>query len=116
MKEINTTTIEQGVERALVMYKENVSPSEISLQKILSQIPESKVHEERRAIRSPYIWLAITQVAMLCSIIIAVIPTVLEPAYMNNPYHDIDSQIDAFEADIDAQDFTANNQLLGSEL
>ena len=116
MKETNTLTSTQGIESALVMYKENVSPSEIGLQKILSHIPESKVHEERRAVRSPYIWLAITQVAMVCSIIIAVIPTVLQPEYMNNPYRDVDSQIEAFEADIMAEDFSVSSQIIETEL
>lgn len=104
MKNTNTTTIEQGLENALTMYAVNVSPSEDCLHKILSQIPEQKTHEERRAVRSPYIWLAITQVVTLCSIMIAVLPTITGPSYTSNPYYLIDRQVDAFETSIDNQD------------
>jgi hypothetical protein len=104
MQETNKYTTEQGLEKALAMYKENVSPSEISLQKILSQIPEQKTHEEGRAVRSPYTWLAITQIVMLCSIMIAVFPTLSQPSYMNDQFYEIDSQVQAFDASIDAQD------------
>jgi hypothetical protein len=104
MKNTNTPTIEQGIENALTMYAVNVSPSEDRLHKILSQIPEQKTHKERRAVRSPYIWLAITQVVTLCSIMIAVLPTITDPSHLSNPYYSIDRDIETFETSIDAQD------------
>ena len=54
------------------MYKENVSPSETYFQAILSQIPEQQKLKEGRAIRSPYRWLAITQVVTLSAIVFAI--------------------------------------------
>jgi hypothetical protein len=52
-------------ERALAMYKETVSPSKDTLVYILNQIPEIKETElqDRRAIRSPYRWLVVAQLA-----------------------------------------------------
>lgn len=99
--------MDQGIEKALSMYKENVSPSEERLFKILSQIPEQETHEEGRAVRSPYTWIAITQVVMVCSIIIAMMPTVLQPEYFNNPYYEVDNQVALFESHLDEEDYNA---------
>ncbi len=89
------------------MYKENVSPSETYLQAILSQIPEQKNLKEGRAIRSPYRWLAITQVATLCAIILAVLPTYVTEmrSAWNNPYYETDKDVEAFEQKIDMEDY-----------
>lgn len=102
MKEINLTTTEQ----ALAMYKENVSPPKENLRTILSQIPEQKKSEKRGAIRSPYIWLAITEIAMLCSVLFAVLPTLTK--IMNDPFYQIDKEVEIFEMGIQNQDYQDN--------
>jgi hypothetical protein len=90
------------------MYKENVSPSETYFQAILSQIPEQQKLKEGRAIRSPYRWLAFTQIITVCAIVIAILPASVSvnetTEHQNNPYYEIDSQIEAFEAEIDRED------------
>ena len=97
------------VEDALTMYKENVSPSETYFQAILSQIPEQQKLKEGRAVRSPYRWLAITQMVTVCAIIIAVLPAYLITGEsMNNPYYETDRQVEAFERALDDEDY-ANN-------
>ena len=97
------------IEEALSMYKENVSPSESRLLDILSQIPEQQKLKEGRAVRSPYRWLAITQMVTVCAIIIAVLPTYLITGEsMNNPYYETDRQVEAFERALDDEDY-ANN-------
>ncbi|MEN9880894.1 MAG: hypothetical protein RLZZ308_77 [Candidatus Parcubacteria bacterium] len=107
MKETNTTTLH--IEKALSMYKENVSPSETYFQAILSQIPEQQKLKEGRAIRSPYRWLAFTQVVTVCAIVIAILPaSVMRSEYTEsivNPYYEIDSQVEAFERQIDQEDY-----------
>ncbi len=101
----DTNTPHNTIEEALTMYKENVSPSETCFQAILSQIPEQQKLKEGRAIRSPYRWLAITQVVTLCAIVIAVLPTYFTSGEMlSNPYYETDKQIEAFESAIDMED------------
>ena len=107
MKDTNTNY--NHIEDALTMYKENVSPSETCFQAILSQIPEQQKLKEGRAIRSPYRWLAITQVVTLCAIVIAVLPTYFTGGEMlSNPYYETDKQIEAFEQSLDAEDSINN--------
>ncbi len=109
MKKSNTTQ-QFHIEEALTMYKENVSPSETYFQAILSQIPEQQKLKEGRAVRSPYRWLAITQVVTLSAIIFAVLPTFIaeKSAYQNNPYYETDQQVEAFEQKIDNEDYEKN--------
>ena len=102
MKEINTNTIEQ----ALSMYRETVSPQTQCLSDILSQIPERKIIENRRAVRSPYIWLAVTEFVMLCSIMLAVIPTLTK--ILDDPFYQIDKEVQIFETGIQQQDLQDN--------
>ena len=91
------------------MYKENVSPSESSLLDILSQIPEQQKLKEGRAVRSPYRWLAMTQMATVFAIIIAVLPSyLLTGENMSNPYYETDKQIEAFEQALDDEDYQNN--------
>jgi hypothetical protein len=95
------------------MYKENVSPSETYLQAILSQIPEQQKLKEGRAVRSPYRWLAITQMVTLAAIVIAVLPGYVVPTdetrmKQNNPYYETDKQIEAFEQQIEDEDSQNN--------
>ena len=92
------------------MYKENVSPSETYFQAILSQIPEQQKLKEGRAVRSPYRWLAITQVVTLSAIILAVLPTYVLQSddARNNPYYETDKQIEVFEQQIDNEDYQNN--------
>ena len=107
---MKTTNLTQShIEQSLAMYKENVSPSETYFQAILSQIPEQQKLKEGRAVRSPYRWLAITQMVTVCAIIIAVLPTYLITGEsMNNPYYETDRQVEAFERALDDEDY-ANN-------
>lgn len=108
MKEIKTNTIEQ----ALTMYMETVSPSEDNLKMILSHIPEKKKREEGRAIRSPYMWMEITEFVMLCSIMLAVIPTFTK--IIDDPFYQIDKQVEIFEMSVESQDY--QDSLLDSGL
>ena len=106
-----TNPISQShIEQALTMYKENVSPSETYFQAILSQIPEQQKLKEGRAVRSPYRWLAITQFATLCAIVVAVLPTYVTELQnaRNNPYYETDKQVEAFERQIDDEDYRNN--------
>ncbi len=98
------------IEKALSMYKENVSPSETCLQAILSQIPEQQKLKEGRAVRSPYRWLAITQVMTAFAIIMAIIPHSSNEAYdiTGNPYYETDRQVELFEQQIDQEDYEQN--------
>lgn len=101
------------IENALTMYKENVSPSETRLRALLSQIPEQQKLKEGRAVRSPYRWLAITQVVTLCAIVIAVLPSYIyqndpQVEIANNPYYETDRQVEAFERAIDNEDYQNN--------
>ena len=92
------------------MYKENVSPSETYFQAILSQIPEQQKLKEGRAVRSPYRWLAITQMVTLSAIILAVLPTYILPRddSKSNPYYETDKQIETFEQQLDTEDYKNN--------
>lgn len=104
MKEINKNKIEE----AILMYKENVSPSRKNLEMILSQIPEQKTKEKARAIRSPYIWIAITEMVTLCSIMFALYPTLkveMVDAQINQEFNIIDAQNDDFQLYMDTTDF-----------
>lgn len=112
MKEINQSPIKQGLEGALVMYMETVSPSEDSLTKILSHIPEKKNEEKGRAIRSPYIWLEITEFVMLCSIMIVAIPTLTK--INSDPFYLVDKQVEVFEKGIQQEDYA--DSILSSDI
>lgn len=103
MKTKTTHTIE---ERALAMYKETVSPSKDTLVYILNQIPEIKETElqDRRAIRSPYRWLAIAQLSSVFLIALAVYPTLANPEIAQNPFYAVDQQIESFEQKINQED------------
>jgi hypothetical protein len=103
MSNKHTTTIE---ERALAMYKETVSPSKDTLVYILNQIPEIKETElqDRRAIRSPYRWLAIAQLASVFLIALAVYPTLQSPEMAQNPFYAVDEQVESFEQNLNAED------------
>lgn len=109
MKQTNFQT-QSHIEKALTMYKENVSPSETYFQAILSQIPEQQKLKEGRAVRSPYRWLAITQVVTLSAVILAVLPAYIVQSQniRSNPYYETDRQIEAFEKQIDNEDFENN--------
>ena len=113
MKQTNQITQshkETAIEKSLTMYKENVSPSETYFQAILSQIPEQQKLKEGRAVRSPYRWLAISQMVTLTAIFLAVLPSyVLTPDdAKNNPYYETDKQIEAFEQQINDEDSLHN--------
>jgi hypothetical protein len=106
-----TNILQQShIEEALAMYKENVSPSETYFQAILSQIPEQQKLKEGRAVRSPYRWLAVTQVATLFAIVIAVLPTYLGSGndISSNPYYETDKQVESFEQQINNEDYQNN--------
>lgn len=93
-------------ERALAMYKETVSPSKDTLVYILNQIPEIKETElqDRRAIRSPYRWLAFAQLASVFLIALAVYPTLRTPEIAQNPFYAVDQQVEQFEQTINQED------------
>jgi hypothetical protein len=99
----STSTIE---EQALAMYAETVSPSKETLVSILNQIPEIKETElqDRRAIRSPYRWLAIAELVSVFVIALAVYPALRNPEITQNPFYAVDQQVETFEQNINAQD------------
>ncbi|MEN9551836.1 MAG: hypothetical protein RI935_213 [Candidatus Parcubacteria bacterium] len=106
---MNNNNPYNDIEKALSMYKENVSPSETSLQAILSQIPEQQNLKEGRAIRSPYRWLAFTQLITVSMIVIALLPSLstnVSPSdtISNNPYYEVDAQVASFEEALDIED------------
>lgn len=112
MKEINTYTIEQS----LLMYKETVSPKEEYLQAILSQLPEKKIESVSPAIRSPYIWIAVTEVMVLCSLLLVILPTYMSTSNVENtssfvvtneddPFYALDTSIDTFESEMNSGDY-----------
>lgn len=108
MKEINTTQLEQ----VLATYVENVSPSKENLIAILSHIPEQNKQKKGRAIRSPYMWLEITEFVMLCSIMLVIAPTLIKS--IDDPFYTIDREVQVFEMGIQAQD--AQDNLINSNL
>ncbi len=105
MKENNYNQIEQS----LLMYKETVSPSQEDLQVILSHIPEQKTNEEKaRAIRSPYRWVAVAEFVTLCSIMLALYPTIsleMSNNRIDQEFNTIDEQNDAFQIYMDSTDY-----------
>lgn len=108
MNKTNPDTIEYALEKSLSMYKETVSPSQDMLMEILNQIPEKKknVAEERRAIRSPYIWVAVTQFVSVFILVIALFPTLGgNPSYADDPFYAVDTQVDEFERGINDDDY-----------
>lgn len=117
MKETNSKAItkEEGLAKALCMYKETVSPSRDMLVSVLNQIPEIKElsANDRRVIRSPYIWVVFTQFVSVCLIALALYPSFFSgpvpsaDSYKDNPFYAIDTQVDAFEAGINEEDYQA---------
>ncbi|MCF7844133.1 hypothetical protein K9M47_04560 [Candidatus Gracilibacteria bacterium] len=105
MKEIKTTTIE----KALLMYAENVSPSQENLKAILSHIPEQKIEKRGRAIRSPYIWVvAVTEFVTIFCIVFAVsisLTSTTGGEATQNPFYAIDMQVVEFEVGIEMEDY-----------
>ncbi len=98
------------IEKALTMCKENVSPSETNLQAILSQIPEQQNLKEGRAVRSPYRWLAISQMMTVFAIVLVLLPNtptsdMREAGFTSeNPYYEVDRDVEDFEASLDQED------------
>ena len=88
------------IEQALSTYKETVSPSKDILIKILNQIPEKEIdnYDDRRAIRSPYKYVA------LCLIVIAVSPNIMTFYKGEETFASIDNQIDVYEEGINNED------------
>ena len=95
------------------MYTETVSPSRDMLVNILNQIPEKEpTAHDRRAIRSPYIWVAVTQLVSVCVIAIAILPSFITTpqaldSYNNSPFYATDTQVETFEAGINEADYQA---------
>lgn len=102
-----TYTEEQAIEAAFAMYKETVSPSKDSLVRVLNQIPEIKEKVmERPAIRSPYIWNRIAQVASVCVILLAIATTLPTPTEdLTYSFYEADVEIASFEQKIDEEDY-----------
>lgn len=89
------------------MYTETVSPSKAMLVNVLNQIPEIKElpTSDRRAIRSPYRWLAIAQLASVFLVALAIYPSISGSQHSDNPFYEIDAQVEAFEQGINADDY-----------
>ena len=106
----NNSQQQSHIEKALTMYKENVSPSETYFQAILSHIPEQQKLKEGRAVRSPYKWLAITQTVSIVAVLLAMIPAYIgdDGNVSNNPYYETDRQVELFEQQINNEDYQNN--------
>lgn len=106
MKNNNTIT---ALENALTMRKETVSPNRNCFQEILSQIPEKKIKEDRRAVRSPYTWIAITELVTVFSLFIVILPSMISLNDDTKMYEleirRTDSQLNTFETSIDNEDY-----------
>lgn len=89
------------------MYTETVSPSKAMLVNVLNQIPEIKElpTSDRRAIRSPYRWLAVAQLASVFVIALAIYPNIRGAQHSDNPFYEVDAQVEAFEQRINADDY-----------
>lgn len=102
---------DNGIEKALAMYTETVSPSKDTLVYVLNQIPEIKELKasDRRAIRSPYRWLAVAQLVSVLLVAIAVYPSATRPVsdqvQIDNPFYEVDKQVEQFEQKIDNEDY-----------
>ena len=105
MNETHNSTIE----KALVMYAETVSPSKDTLVHVLNQIPEMKELKtsDRRAIRSPYRWLAFVQVASVFLVALAIYPNMprKQTVATDNAFYQVDAQVEQFEKTIDTEDY-----------
>ena len=124
MKEIKTTQLEHEFGKVLATYRETVSPSKENLITILSQIPEQKNKQglfylntkhlqieegvKGRAVRSPYMWLAVTEFVMLCSLMLTLLPTITKS--IHDPFYSIDKEVEIFEVGIQGEDY--NDALL----
>lgn len=113
MKENNTQLQEKSIskntiEEAFVMYRETVSPPRSFLTNVLNQIPENQEpSKERSSVRSPYIWLLVTQTAMIGVLLFVVYPTYImmtDTKIANVQFTIIDNQIASYEAKINAED------------
>ena len=100
-------TNDSTIEKALAMYTETVSPSKDTLVYVLNQIPEIKElpASDRRAIRSPYRWLAFAQLVSVLVVALAVYPNTTRTMVTDNPFYEVDAQIEQFEKEIDAEDY-----------
>lgn len=89
------------------MYTETVSPSKAMLVNVLNQIPEIKElpTSDRRAIRSPYRWLAVAQLASALLVAIAVYPSMTASQHSDNPFYEVDAQVEQFEQGINTDDY-----------
>ena len=91
------------VEKALTMYKETVSPTPDALMKILSQIPEQTSKQKGdQAMRSPYIWVAVTQAVTVCMVVLAVFPILTDD--MASLYA-FDVATEAYEMKLDKMEY-----------
>lgn len=87
------------------MYTSYIEGEVGSFDNEIHQIHRSK---EARAIRSPYIWIAITEIVTLCSILFALYPTLSVDYYntqIDNEFISIDAQNDSFQVYMDTTDF-----------
>lgn len=100
-------TPDNRIEKALAMYTETVSPSKAMLVNVLNQIPEIKElpTSDRRAIRSPYRWLAVAQLASVFLVALAVLPSITGTKQSENPFYEVDAQIERFEQGISTEDY-----------
>lgn len=101
---------DNGIEKALAMYTETVSPSKDTLVYVLNQIPEIKELKasDRRAIRSPYRWLYVAQLVSIMLVVVAVYPHTIQQSKLvptDNPFYEIDAQVEQFEQRMENEDY-----------
>ena len=99
-------------EKALAMYKETVTPPRGLLGVILGELPERReyFHTQVRTVRSPYIWLGVSQLVSLCFVFAIFIPGLITSSNDADYFLGTDRQIERFEAGINEADY--QNMLL----
>lgn len=103
----NTT----AVINALITHKGDFVANEEALHKILFHIPEKKVHvvEASPRLRSPYLWAGVANMVTICVLFVTVYLPQTPSVVLGDDYelYQTDSQIDAYEANINQEDYNA---------
>lgn len=105
MKEPHNPTHEQAVTRALATHATSLSPNPEAFRVLLSHIPEKQTTTPLTRVRSPYVWLAVTQLVIACSLVVSFYPNLHDQyLYRNNPFYATDQQVESFEISLQQED------------
>ena len=100
-----------AVINALITHRGDLVVNEEALHKILFHIPERKVHvvEASPRLRSPYLWVVAANIVTVCVLFVTVYLPQTPFVVMGDEYesYQTDSQVDAYEANINQEDYNA---------